>query len=435
MIFHFLKPDLQKFSLFGERQFAYAEGRGVQDALAFSVLSWLTLLEKGRLVGLYCSDVSGAFDRVSEACLGKKLDALGLHPQILVFLKAWLAPRELSVVLDSFASKRCPLTNSVYQGTVLGPPLWNLHYADSAFAIQEANFQEIIFADDLNAFQGFPSEFSQEKIISELSFCQSRLHAWGLANQVKFDLGKQHFHILHRTRAFEDDFEILGVRFDNGLIMSSACDRISKDAGWRLAALLRCQRFFSVANLVQLYKAQTLSFIESRTPAIYHASNSVLASIDRIQSRFLSKISVSPAIALKKYRLAPLRSRRDIAMLILLFRIAHGTAPRCLCSLFSRKYIRSGFSTRAELLRHPLQFYEFSEVGGHTETYRRSAFGLVTIWNMLPFFVVEAANTGILRNYLMKALMKYSDSGISEWENFFWSARQMTVPDFQRWFL
>ena len=42
------------------------------------------------------------------------------------------------------------LRNMVFQGTVLGPTLWNLFYEDARRAIQEAGFVEIVNADDLN---------------------------------------------------------------------------------------------------------------------------------------------------------------------------------------------------------------------------------------------------------------------------------------------
>ena len=48
---------------FGELQFAYMSGRGARDALALLTLSWIAALNTGKKVGLYCSDVSGAFDR------------------------------------------------------------------------------------------------------------------------------------------------------------------------------------------------------------------------------------------------------------------------------------------------------------------------------------------------------------------------------------
>ena len=41
----------------------------------------------------------------------------------------------------------------VYQGTVLGPTLWNLFFEDARAAINEVFFTEYVFADDLNAFR------------------------------------------------------------------------------------------------------------------------------------------------------------------------------------------------------------------------------------------------------------------------------------------
>ena len=43
-----------------------------------NVLDWLWALHSGRKVGLYCSDVSGAFDRVRVERLVAKLKAKGV---------------------------------------------------------------------------------------------------------------------------------------------------------------------------------------------------------------------------------------------------------------------------------------------------------------------------------------------------------------------
>ena len=66
------------------------------------------------MVRLYCSDVSGAFDRVCEARLADKLRRLGLHPQIFGLLLSWLAPRTSVVVVDGECSAKRALENSVY---------------------------------------------------------------------------------------------------------------------------------------------------------------------------------------------------------------------------------------------------------------------------------------------------------------------------------
>ena len=44
------------------------------------------------------------------------------------------------------------LKDMIFQGTVLGPPLWNAFYADVAGPVRKEGFQETVFADDLDAF-------------------------------------------------------------------------------------------------------------------------------------------------------------------------------------------------------------------------------------------------------------------------------------------
>ena len=43
----------------------------------------------------------------------------------------------------------------VYQRTRLGPPVWNIGYADAALMIKLHGFLEVVFADDLNCFKDF----------------------------------------------------------------------------------------------------------------------------------------------------------------------------------------------------------------------------------------------------------------------------------------
>ena len=116
----FFQRFLERSGAYGQRQFAYGKGKSVRDALALSLLSWLLALELGHVIGLYCSDVSGAFDRVEAERLAKKLATLHLHPQIYALLSSWLEPRSSRVVVDGKFSSAMALTNSVFQGTVWG---------------------------------------------------------------------------------------------------------------------------------------------------------------------------------------------------------------------------------------------------------------------------------------------------------------------------
>ena len=65
-------PYLVSISAFGPNQFAYTVGRGARDALALLMLTWIQALGARRKIAVYCSDVSGAFDRVQAERLAAK---------------------------------------------------------------------------------------------------------------------------------------------------------------------------------------------------------------------------------------------------------------------------------------------------------------------------------------------------------------------------
>ena len=318
---HHLQPFFESTNAFGESQFAYTKGRGANDALCLLMLNILTSFEAGCRVGFYCSDVSGAFDRVNPERLCSKLDRQGTHPNMVAVLRSWLGARVAQVVVDGFRSECYNLQNSVYQGTVLGPPLWNCYYADARLATQAQGFNEIVFADDLNCFKAFDSLFSDEAILQNLTQCQTSLHRWGCANQVLFDRSKESFHILHPRCPLGSNFKLLGVTIDTRLVMDKACFEIASRAAVMVRRILRCRRFFTVSSLIGLYKAHVLSFVEYYTAAIYHAPTYFLSAVDSVQDLFLSELDLTAESALLDYNLAPLNARRDMAMLGLLHKV------------------------------------------------------------------------------------------------------------------
>ncbi len=403
---------------FGSHQYAYGKGRSHRDALAVNVFNWLLSFEDGDLVALFCSDVSGAFDRVRRERLLAKLRVSGLHPLIVAFFESWLQDRKSVVVVNGAQSTTRVLANSVFQGTVLGPPLWNLFYLDAFRAVRGRGFVDVVFADDFNAWKRFVGGTSMADILSECSGCQRSLHEWGRANSVKFDAGKESFHVLHRSRAHGDEFLLLGVLFDCELRMKSAASRIAREAGWRLHAILRPRRFFGERELVNLYKSLVLSFIESGMPAYYHAVSSVLLPIDRVQRRLLRELGLSEREALEKYKLAPLETRRDIAMLGLLHRISLGLAPSQLTELFPRalpprpRLFSDTTRLHAILRRHNRQFVERN---GHTDVFRKSIFGLVASYNLLPQAIVDIPSVQCFQRELQKVVVKVAQRDLDGW--------------------
>ena len=197
---------------------------------------------------------------------------------------------------------------------------------------------------------------------------------------------------------------------------------------------LRTRKFHTLAEMFRLYNAHILSFVESRTAGLHHAAPSVLQVIDRIQRRFLSEVHVSERDALLKWRLAPLRCRRDIAMLGLLYRVAWNIAPADIAALFPWKPAAASVrTTRGTIRRHPYQFVEPIARGGHTDVFSRSCFGLTVVWNMLPTDVADLPSAKRFQGVLQRTLARRA-ADHTDFQNFFADAKRMTVQVFQSHF-
>ena len=180
----------------------------------------------------------------------------------MAVLASWLSARKANVAVGGKFSRDMVLRDMVYQGIVLGPPLWNLFFEDAAIAIRFNEFCEIVFADDLNAYKAFELDTGNEVMFYDLKNCQCEVHNWGKANQVSFDASKESMHILALRNCVGPNFRLLGVPFDNALRMNAAIVEIVGSAPLKKEAILRTARYFNDGELVQFYRSTLLSFFE-----------------------------------------------------------------------------------------------------------------------------------------------------------------------------
>ena len=68
------------------------------------------------------------------------------------------------------------LSNMVFQGTVLGPTLWNSFFSDIAFAASSGGGEGRLFADDLNVFKKFPLSVPNVVIKANMTIAQREVH-------------------------------------------------------------------------------------------------------------------------------------------------------------------------------------------------------------------------------------------------------------------
>ena len=218
-----------------------------------------------------------------------------------------------------------------------------------------------------------------------------------------------------------DSVKLLGISFDCKLVMSTTVEELAKTCCWKLKAILRTSRFNIGVALVNLYKAQILSFIECRTAAVYHACDSALTLLDAVQEKVLKVVGMSSEQASNAVNLAPLAVRRDIAMLGVIHRAALGRGPDQF-----REFFRPDINARRERSgKHGLQLMPFQNhasdfvlPGSRPADYiENSAYGLLRICNMLPADIVEASPCVQSFQKALQMMVKgRAREGCSDWE-------------------
>ena len=266
----------------------------------------------------YLSDISGAFDKVFVPYLLAKFHRYGVGTTLLNFLASYLSPRSGQVLVQGAYSDPYEISNTVFQGTVLGPPLWNTFFSDVALPARTNGGHEAMFADDLNVFQRFSKSTPLEECKEAMAKCKESVHKWGEMNRVTFDAGKEHVIIIHPTLSHGDTFKLLGCPMDVDLRMHSAVEQVLSKIRPKVTAILRTRQYYSMENLILQFKTQIWGLIEANMGGYFHAASSLLDKIDAVQNRFLHELDMNPAFAFLTYNFAPPNLRRNIAILGLL---------------------------------------------------------------------------------------------------------------------
>ena len=230
---------------------------------------------------------------------------------------------------------------------------------------------------------------------------------------------KTEFGVIHLTDGEGDTVRILGSMFDNALHMDENIKKMVGKARPKITALLRCRRFYDRANMINQYKTHVLFLLEGNPGAHYHACDTVLGPLERIQTSFLKQMDMDTGFAFLGYNLAPLSTRRDIAMLGFIYKAVHGQAHSDIRKLFPRSDLVShSYETKFQAHRNSLQLLEFRPGTQHA-LLRRSLFGLTRVWNRLPEQVVQATTVTSMQKMLTAMVRAACSQNQKDWAETF----------------
>ena len=116
-----------------------------------------------------------------------------------------------------------------------------------------------------------------------------------------------------------------------------------------------------------------------------------------------------------EFKFVPLAARRDMAMLGMIHRTVLGKGPEHFKKFFKlRETGQQRAATRFAARRHDKQLEE-PRKGCFPELLRRSALGLVAVYNLLPKAVVDQGTVKDFQRELQELLTKRAAAGCEDW--------------------
>ena len=111
---------------------------------------------------------------------------------------------------------------------------------------------------------------------------------------MEFDATKEAVAIIHHIDGEGKNFKLLGPVFDPKLLMHPAVKKMVSKARPKMIALLRTKRYYSTRDMIKQFKAHLLCVLESCNAAIYHASDTALAPLNRVMNTSSRNWALTP---------------------------------------------------------------------------------------------------------------------------------------------
>lgn len=277
-------------------QHGFVSGRSTTTNLAVFTKYCNSNLESGFQVDVIYTDLKKAFDRVSHDVLILKLSLLGIHSNLLNWLKSYLINRVCIVKIENITSYSYIAISGVPQGSVLGPLLFNLFINDIQFCFSHSKF--LLYADDLKVY----NRISSINDVHDLQNDINKVVRWTFENGLTFNTDKCYHMSYYRchspllssykiqdfTLKTVNEINDLGVIFDSDLCFINHLNFIIPKAYSVLAFIRRNSADFSDAYTRKLLytmfvrpKLEYASFIWSPYAAIH------INRLEKVQVKFI----------------------------------------------------------------------------------------------------------------------------------------------------
>ena len=153
-----------------------------------------------KVAGALFKDVKSAFNNVNKAHLGKRMQDLGIEPDLIRWTGSFMSDRQVKLVLDGKVGEANPVDTGIPQGSPVAPILFTT-YLSGIFGKVEAavpGIQGLSLVDDIS---WWADGTDSRAVAVKLSSAAAASIEWAAKNGVAFDYGKTEATLFHKKRS------------------------------------------------------------------------------------------------------------------------------------------------------------------------------------------------------------------------------------------
>ena len=182
----------------------------------------LSGFDEGKCTIMLFMDLSAAFDTIDiEKLIAILGEEIGLSGTALKWCKSFLSERTQRVKIKGEYSESIKLKYGTVQGSVLGPPFFNIYIRSQPKVFHDNGFRSTAFADDSNGRKTFSIIFQYNVLRNEVPICVQNVTSWMNQQYMKVNPDKTEI-ILFFPKSLKDQVAIKGT------IIGEDCIRLPK---------------------------------------------------------------------------------------------------------------------------------------------------------------------------------------------------------------
>ena len=144
-------------------------------------------IDRQQLTAMVLIDLSKAFDSICHSTLLLKLNSLGTSSQALKWFESYLTDRKQSTRLGTSLSDELTITHCVFQGSILGPMLFNLYINDLPSAVNSSSTDS--YVDNTKIYRSFLAK-NMNSCLVKMTEDLSLIAGWCCSHQLLINPSK-----------------------------------------------------------------------------------------------------------------------------------------------------------------------------------------------------------------------------------------------------